>query len=227
MRSAFRCRRRASGAGARAREAGQASRRRQAAETGQSHPMGGARRPLRALAVSGGQRRAVPRSFSVPCPAPSGQPSQFADGRCAGRAVAGRPLRCRRGTVRPAWSVVRPLAARRAGSGRLPAGAVAGPGSRRRAGQSGRAVAARSGTGLPADGPRGTVRARRSWSGRAPRGGPRRPGREAGAGATGPAGSRPGLTAPRRLDGGDPPGRPGTARVRELGHRQRVHVRRA
>jgi hypothetical protein len=55
--------------GAGARGAGQAGRWRPAAEAGRSHPAGGACPPLRALAVSGGQRRAVPRPFPVPCPA--------------------------------------------------------------------------------------------------------------------------------------------------------------
>jgi hypothetical protein len=46
----------------------------------------------------------------------SGQPGLSPDGRCAGRAVAGRPLRCRRGpsSRRLPWSVP---AVRRAGSG--------------------------------------------------------------------------------------------------------------
>jgi hypothetical protein len=66
MRSAFRRRRRPSGAAARAR---QGSRLRQARGPGRAIPTGGARRPLRALAVSGGQRRAEPRSFPAQCPA--------------------------------------------------------------------------------------------------------------------------------------------------------------
>jgi hypothetical protein len=137
------------------------------------------RRPLRALAVSGGQgpalvhsRRRVRRS---------GQPGLLPGGRCAGRAGAGRPLRCRRGPVRSARSVVRPRGA--------PGGVRTGRGGRGR----------RSGTGLQAAGPRGAVRARRSWSGRSPHGGPRRPGREAGAaGAWRAARPRPRLRGPQQ-----------------------------
>jgi hypothetical protein len=152
MRSAFRHRRRPSGAAARAR---QGSRLRQARGPGRAISTGGARRPLRTLAVSGGQRRPEPRSFPAPCPA------LRAAGPVARRALRRASHSWPSASVPPEpsgrrgpWSVP---AARRAGSGCPGAGAVAGPGSRHRAVRSGRAEAARSGTGLPAAGPRGAI----------------------------------------------------------------------
>jgi hypothetical protein len=92
-----------SGAAARAH---QGSRLRQATGTGQSHPPSGARRPLRALALSGGQRRAEPRSFPAP------RPALRAAGPLARRALrlagGGQPAApVPPGTVQSASSVVR------------------------------------------------------------------------------------------------------------------------
>jgi hypothetical protein len=165
-----------SGAAARAH---QGSRLRQATGTGQSHPPSGARRPLRALALSGGQRRAEPRSFPAP------RPALRAAGPLARRALrlagGGQPAApVPPGTVQSASSVVRGPFPRCVGRGpAIGAGPAAGP-----------VRAAQSGTGLPAAGPRGAARARRSWSGRSPRGGLR------GGPAVGPSGGRPASCPP-------------------------------
>jgi hypothetical protein len=143
----------ASGAAARAH---QGSRLRQATGTGQSHPTRGARRPLHALAVSGGQRRAEPRSF--PAPRPALRAAGPLARRALRRAGGGRPAApVPPGTVQSASSVVR---SRGASGGVRPSGRARSP-----------VRAAQSGTGFPAAGPRGAARARRSWSGRSPRGG--------------------------------------------------------
>jgi hypothetical protein len=147
MRSLFRCR--VSGAAARAH---QGSRLRQATGPGRATRLAGRADPCAPWRYQAG--RAVPGL--VPG-AVSRAPGSRAlpEGRCAGRAASGRPLRCRRG--RPV-GVFRGPFPRRVGRGpAVGAVAVAGP--------------VRSETGLPAAGPRGAARARRSWSGRSSRGG--------------------------------------------------------
>jgi hypothetical protein len=110
----------ASGAAARAH---QGSRLRQATGTGQSHPTRGARRPLHALAVSGGQRRAEPRSF--PAPRPALRAAGPLARRALRRAGGGRPAApVPPGTVQSASSVVR---SRGASGGVRPSGRARPP----------------------------------------------------------------------------------------------------
>jgi hypothetical protein len=92
----------------------------------QSHPTGGARRPLRTLAVPGGQRCAEPRSFSAPCPAlRAAGPVARRALRQAGRSWPSAPVPPE---DRPVGAVRGPSpAGHRAGPGRPGVGAGAGP----------------------------------------------------------------------------------------------------